>query len=139
MTKTDLEIWASDIFWPRYRNMMKIPFVTNWTGGAKGACIKAILTLNPSEDIRNQILDALQAQTLYRHKLYDQHGRSAQTYDKAAKTIVICHNREGRTWIVQRAWLDEIPSLMDGPKAQGDKAAFTCVLCSGVQSHSAAA
>ena len=43
MTKTELETWAIETFWPRYKNMMKVPYVTKWTGGdyLKGeACLK---------------------------------------------------------------------------------------------------
>jgi hypothetical protein len=112
MNKTELEEWAIKEFWPAYKNLCKTPFVTKWTGGARGEAVSAIARLNPSEDLRQRILASIQAQTLHRKRLYEQMG-SEQRYENEVKYNKFYSNRDGKTWINNKGWTDEIPSLTE--------------------------
>ena len=131
MTKAELEQWFAEYFWPRYTGMLRIPFPTKWTGGARGAALTKILSLNPPEALRERILGAIQAQALYRTKIFEKCGRSAQKYDEFSKSQTVLHNREGKTWIFNRGWEDDIPSISEFIESNPDKStgAFVCRLC----------
>lgn len=112
MTTTELEKWALEVFWPAYKDLCKTPFATQWTGGQRGETIKKILELKPSEDLRNRMLYSIAAQKKHRRALYDVCGSMA-AYEAKIKYNKLYNNRDGRTWIFNKGWNDEIPSISE--------------------------
>lgn len=112
MTPTELETWALEVFWPQYKQLCKTPHVTKWTGGQRGEAVNAITKLKPSEELRQVIVAAIQEQIIHRRKLYAQCG-SAQRYEEYIKYNKFYTNRDGKTWVNNKGWTDEIPTLTD--------------------------
>lgn len=110
MTKEELTDWAMNIFWPLYTDLCKTPFPTKWKGGPRGAAVKKIQVLNPSEELRARIILGIQAQILHRKKLYQKLGSMQAWNTHTEKNKFYC-NRNGETWINQIGWDDEIPQL----------------------------
>lgn len=117
MNKEDLTKWATDVFWSAYKGLVKTPFPTRYDGGARGEAIKKIITLNPSADLRGRIIDSIAAQMTHRRAFYNKCG-SMQKYNSETNRIKFYCNRVGSTWINNRGWDDEIPSLIDEAKEQ---------------------
>lgn len=120
MNKQELTDWAIDIFWPSYKNLCKTPFPTKWMGGPRGAAVKKIQILNPSEDLRQRILAGIQAQIIHRNKLYQKLGSMQAWNNHTEKNKFYC-NRNGETWINQIGWDDEIPQIEGDGLKQGIK------------------
>jgi len=112
MTKTELEVWALEEFWPRYKTLCKTPFVTKWTGGQRGEAVAKVALLNPSTELREKILSAITAQTTHRKKLFELCGSNRQ-YEVKTKYNKFYSNRDGKTWLHNKGWNDEIPSLSE--------------------------
>jgi len=110
VNKEDLTTWFSDQFWPAYKEMVKTPVVTKWTGGARGECLKKIYTLNPTADLRERIMHSVLEHKIHRKKLYSLLG-TAQAYEEFTKYVKFYTNRDGKTWIFNLGWDDEIPEL----------------------------
>jgi hypothetical protein len=115
MTKTELTQWFEDEWWPRYLNFVKTPFKTQWGAGAKGKALTKFLQVNPSEDLRTTMLNAIIAQTRHRRLLYDKLG-SQKAYDNHTAPLAkggepVYQNRQGSTYLFNRGWTDEIPAL----------------------------
>jgi len=131
MTKTELETWAREIFWPRYKGLMSVPFKTQWVGGDRGKATTAIIKLSPSEALRNEILAAVEAQGRHRVALYTRLKESRSEYEKA-KGLIYC-NREGSTWINNKGWLTEIPALSELVITNSE--GHTCIWCTNPVPH----
>lgn len=112
MTKDELKEWATEVFWPAYKDLCRTPFPTKWTGGARGEAVTKIQQMDPSEELRKRILHAIAAQREHRSKLYEQCG-SAKAYEERTKYVKLYSNRDGRTWLHNSGWDDEIPSLTE--------------------------
>lgn len=110
MTNEDLATWFMDEFWPLYLKLMKTPFATKFKQGTRGEALKKMLSLKPSQDLRERILLSLQAQIIHRQKLFDRCG-SAQAYNEATEYNKFYCNRMASSWIFQMGWDDEIPGL----------------------------
>jgi len=119
MNKADLTDWAVNVFWSAYKGLTKTPFPTQYGAGARGEAVKKIVTLNPSDELRKELIDAISAQMRHRRALFDKCG-SKQKYDAETKKIKFYCNRGGITWLNQNGWLDEIPSLIDEKKIYED-------------------
>lgn len=112
MTKDELEKWVINELWPVYKQLCKTPYPTKYDGGVRGECIKAVQKLNPSTELREQMLQAVNSQIIHRQKLYQQLG-SKQKYEAYTKGNSIYLNRHGKTWVNNRGWTDEIPSISE--------------------------
>lgn len=128
MTKQELINWHNTEWWPRYQEFVKTPYQTQWGPGGKGESLKKILQLNPSEQLRNEMIAALIEQTRHRKKLYEKLG-SKQAYEEYTSKQArggesIYKNRHSRTYVHNMGWIDEIPSIMEHPVATGKKKCF---------------
>lgn len=112
MNKAELEGWFETAFWPAYKQLVKTPFPTKYKQGTKGSALKKILSLNPSEELRERIMAALGAQIRHRRSLYESLG-SEQAYIEYTAYNRFYTNRHGETWINQMGWTDEIPSIQE--------------------------
>lgn len=110
MTKEELTIWFNNEFWEQYRTLVKTPFATKWKAGTKGEALKKILSLDPSETLRERIMMAIVAQINHRQKLYQQCG-SMQAYLAKTNFDKFYSNRMASTWIFNMGWEDEIPQI----------------------------
>ena len=108
MTKDELTDWFMEVFWPAYKTLCKTPYVTQWTGGARGECLTKVLQMKPSEKLRERILAAVLEQTHHRKEVYQALG-SKQLYEQHTKYNKFYCNRDGRTWLHNTGWMDEIP------------------------------
>lgn len=115
MNKTDLEIWAREVFWSAYAGLTKTPAVTKFGPGGRGEAIKKILTMLPSKELRDRIIAAIAAQMSHRRMLFDKCG-SMQAYLKKVEksgNMKFYANRNGVTWLNQMGYEDEIPSIAE--------------------------
>ncbi len=111
MTSEELTQWFSEVLWPAYRQLVKTPYVTKFGAGSKGESLKKILTMKPSEKLRERIVMAIAAQTRHRKKTFDACG-SMQAYLVKTKFNKFYANRMGSTYLNQMGWEDEIPDAM---------------------------
>lgn len=112
MTKTELEKWVLEQFWPVYQELCRTPFTTKYKPGERGRCIKAVQQLSPSEQLRADMLAHLHSQIRHRKRLYEICG-SKQQYETKTKYDRFYCNRQAASWVNQRGWTDEIPSLTE--------------------------
>ena len=110
MTKTELEQWAMDEFWPLYKELTKTPFATQWKATDRGAAVSKILSLNPSGELRQRIVASVQAQIKHRRDFF-KHCGSMEVYNQKTHRIKFYCNRMGASWLNQRGWDDEIPTI----------------------------
>lgn len=122
MNTEELTIWHNTIWWPAYRLFIETPFKTvygkdpEYGAGGRGESLKKILTLNPSEKLRETMITSLKEQTEHRQMLGER-LKSIQAYElytapKAKKEgLSIYKNRQSRTYIYNLGWHDEIPHL----------------------------
>lgn len=110
MTKDELTDWFNAHLWPHYRDLTRAPFPTKWGAGVKGEALKRLLTMKPSEELRNRIMDAISEQIMHRNKLYEQCG-SMQKYLEVTKGLKIYLTRHCATWLNQLGFEDEIPTI----------------------------
>lgn len=110
MTKEELIQWFNDEFWEQYQEMVKAPFPTKYKAGAKGEALKRLITIDPSEKLRQRIASAVTEQRRHRKKLYD-HCGSMQKYLERVSFDKFYANRGGSAWLNQMGWEDEIPIL----------------------------
>lgn len=110
MTDMELKVWAIEVFWPSYQELCRTPFPNKWTGGARGEAVARILKMKPSEELRNRIMFAIAEQKKHRQKKYEVCG-SAQRYEIQTKYVKLYSNRDGKTWLNNNGWEDEIPSI----------------------------
>lgn len=123
MTKTELTDWFETEFWPRYRTLTKTPFPTKWGAGKKGLALKSLITMDPSEALRDRILMAIAAQIKNRKQLYAQCG-SMQAYEKKTNKDGMYLTRMGSTWLNQMGYEDEIPPIEGAADEVGESSVF---------------
>lgn len=112
MSKQDLEKWFNEEFWPLYLELVKTPEPTKYKAGTKGDALSKVLKEGYSKELRDRIIRALQAQIKHRRDLCQQCGSMQAYMARTAYDKFYC-NRNGRTWLNQCGWEDEIPSIME--------------------------
>jgi hypothetical protein len=112
VNKEELAGWFDAHMWPLYKDLCATPFPTKWKQGPRGDALKKVLTLNPSEELRDRILDSISSQIIHRKELYEKAG-SMQAYIEITSAQKFYCNRQCVTWINQMGWEDEIPTLTE--------------------------
>jgi len=112
----EVDTWFFDHFWPAYLDFVKTPFaVPKFGAGARGECLKKVQQAKPSKELQRDMLDGILAQTRHRKKLYEKTGSkaayNAHTIPLAKGGESVYKNRNGKTWIFNLGWNDNIPSL----------------------------
>ena len=122
MTKTDITNWHNDYWWPAYKLFINTPFKTvfdedpEYGPGGRGESLRKMLTLNPSEELRNKLLKKIKEQTNHRQTLGER-LKSKQAYELYTAPLAkkvglsIYKNRQSRTYIFNFGWEDEIPRI----------------------------
>lgn len=105
--------WFCNEFWPLYREFVKTPQPNQWGAGGRGAALKIAETKRYGAETRDRIMQALRAQISHRRKVYDVCGsmRAYDEYTAKNKSETVYHNRQGKQWLNQKGWEDEIPTL----------------------------
>jgi len=111
MNKDELTDWFMNVFWPGYKDLCKTPFVTKWTGGARGEALTKILQIKPAHDLRERIMMAIREHKIHRQKVYQDCG-TAQKYNEHVKYNKFYCNRDARTWLHNSGFDDEIPDTV---------------------------
>ena len=113
MKKEELIEWFTNDFWPAYLGLMKVPQVTKWNAGNKGEALKKMLTINPTKELRIQIINGLAAQMSHRRTLFNKCGSMQAYIAKTDSNRSFYANRQGKTWLFNLGWTDEIPSITE--------------------------
>lgn len=103
--------WFNDVFWEKYKQLVKTPFPTKYKQGSKGEALKKIITLKPNDDLKQRIELAIDAQIKHRKQVFDVCG-SMGRYIEKTKFDKFYANRMASTFINQLGWEDEFPDTM---------------------------
>lgn len=115
MNTEELTIWHNTVWWPAYRRFLRTPYPNQWGPGDKGESLTKILTVKPSKELRNTMLTELEKQREHRQLLGDR-LKSKQAYEAYTAPLAkggeaIYKNRQSRTYIHNRGWVCDIPTL----------------------------
>ncbi len=111
----DLTDWLKQDFWPLYLSLCKTPYRTKWGAGDPGKAMKAVNTLKPSKELREEILEWTREVIRHRRRLFEmlktKEAYEAHTY-KLRDNGIYC-NKRGQTFINGFGWFCEIPSITE--------------------------
>lgn len=124
----ELETWFLTEFWPAYLLLMRTPKSCDHGAGNKGTCLVSIEKLKPSKELREKMVKHIHDQITHRNLYFDRLNKDIQRYNQ--ETYKSQHrkfyaNRMASTWINNKGWYDDIPTL----DAYSKPSQGACIVC----------